>query len=299
MNLDELEEVLFGDEVSAEEVAVAIALIALGVFLALVLWRLARTVFGRLDPPADQVLTFVVRLAQLVIVTFFLAWALGILGANGAWLSLLLGVCLIVAVLVARPFLEGLAGFLALSARSAFKVGDEIEVSDLLGRIEQITARSTVLRTRDGRRIHIPNRDMLNETVTVFTVGGERRSSIDVGVAFGTDLDELDHVVEEALGRVPAVTRIGSIRVRNLSDGINLSIRFWHPSPIEGENEAVDNVNRAIYGAFTDADITFAPSATYADYARGAYPPVAEEEPGDRGGGSPDTSVNSMSRRTS
>lgn len=86
----------------------------------------------------------------------------------------------------------------------------------------------TVIRMRDGRNVHIPNVEMLDKTVTVYTAGEERRSSVEVIIEFGADLDRARNVIRAPLAEVPGIDRLGSIRSNVVSSGIKLSIRFWH-----------------------------------------------------------------------
>ena len=56
----------------------------------------------------------------------FVAWALTVLGARIGWITIMVITVLVVAALVANPFLEALAYSFVVAGRSAFSVGDEI-----------------------------------------------------------------------------------------------------------------------------------------------------------------------------
>ena len=82
-----------------------------------------------------------------------------------------------------------LASGVLVATRSTFAVGDEIEVDGVMGQVERIANRSTVLRNRDGLRVHIPNSELVDKTVTIYTAYDERRAAIELTVALHTDLE--------------------------------------------------------------------------------------------------------------
>ena len=168
-------------------------------------------------------------------------------------------VALLIGVLAARPVIEGMGAGAALTTRLAFQVGDEIRVGEVVGKVLEITNRSTVIERRDARKVHTPNVQMLDETVTVYTIDGDRRSAVDVVLAFDTDIDHAERVLREALGAVDAISRVGSIRAQALTTGVQLSVRFWHPSSIQAGNDAIDAAVRTIKRSPEDDGITFAP----------------------------------------
>jgi small-conductance mechanosensitive channel len=96
--------------------------------------------------------------------------------------------------------------------------------------------------------------------VTVFSTDTERRSAIDVKLAYHTDIDTADQVIRAALSDIDGLIRIGSIRATSLDDCVELSIRFWHASSIDAANGTSDAVVRALHRALREAGIHGAPS---------------------------------------
>jgi len=240
MDLAELGKSLTGEEVTSQQYVAAIVLVVLGFVLAWLLRRWSRRIIDGLDAQSQQLASLGVRVAQILVIAIFAGWALTVLGANIGWLALMLAAAGFIAALAARPILEGLGAAAALSTRPAFEVGDEIAVDRARGEVTEITSRSTVIRLRDGRYVHIPNVEMLRKTVTVYTADKERRSSVELAVGFDTDLDRVRKVLDEALGDVDAITKVGAVRTTILASGIELSVRFWHASKIKDGNDATD-----------------------------------------------------------
>jgi small-conductance mechanosensitive channel len=85
-------------------------------------------------------------------------------------------------------------GFFIL-LENQYAVGDSVEVNGSLGTVEKITLRRTVLRDLQGRMHNIPNGSI---TTVINNSQGWARVVIHLGVAYGTDLDALRTLVDEA-----------------------------------------------------------------------------------------------------
>jgi small-conductance mechanosensitive channel len=241
-----LDETLTGNELTADTLLSAALLLIIGIGVSFLIGRWRRRLLGTLDDQSGQLIGLILRLVQVLALAVFVGWALTTLGSDIGWLTVMVVVALLIAVLAARPVFEGIGASAALATRRAFSVGDEIAIDDATGEVIEITNRSTVIKLRDGRRVHIPNVEMLNKTVTVYTVDGERRSAVDVTIAFGNDIDHVEQLIRETLNAVDSINRVGSIRARGLTIGVELSIRFWHPSGLQQGNDALNDAVRAI-----------------------------------------------------
>jgi small-conductance mechanosensitive channel len=93
---------------------------------------------------------------------------------------------------IASNFISGLV----ILAERPITIGDRVEVAGVTGQVEQIRARSTVIRTNDNITMIVPNTKFIDSPVTNWTYGDPRvRFRIPVGVAYGSDIDK----VREAL----------------------------------------------------------------------------------------------------
>ena len=259
MSFDGLDELLTGNELGWGDVVAAAALLAVGFAISYVigLWR--RRALGRPGSQSDQLISLLARVGQILVIAVFAGWALTRLGSDIGFLTVVVLVALLIGVLALRPILEGMGASAALTTRPAFGIGDEIAVGDVVGEVIEITNRSTVIRLRDARKVHIPNVEMINKTVTVITIDGERRSAVEVTLGFDTDIDHAETVLRDALGSLDEISRVGSIRARGLRTGVEISIRFWHPSSIQAGNDAIDAAVRTIKRTLQREGITLAP----------------------------------------
>jgi len=259
-DLDQLDDALTGQDLTATDVVAAIGILLIGTALAYLVGRITRWYVGRPGKQSEQVAKLIALGARWLIQIVAIAWALDTLGVGVAWLTFVVGIVLIVAVFTAKPLLESMAASIVLSTRPAFGVGDDVKIGDDTGEVIEITGRSVVLRPRDGRRVHIPTSDVLGETITVYTVDRARRSDLDLKVTNETDLDAAERAILEALRRAEAVVDdpAPAVRAREINGGVRLSVRFWHGSSIRDGNVALDQAVRAIKPALEQAGIELA-----------------------------------------
>ncbi len=105
---------------------------------------------------------------------------------------------------VVNNFISGLI----LMAERPIRVGDIVDVDGTYGRIERIGARSTRIKTFDNIHIVVPNSSFLEKNVINWTLSDNIiRTSVDVGVAYGSPTREVDRLVRRVLnehGRILA-----------------------------------------------------------------------------------------------
>ncbi|MGI9622834.1 MAG: mechanosensitive ion channel domain-containing protein [Acidimicrobiales bacterium] len=242
-------------------VGASIYLVAGGIIFWLIgRWR--RRLLGKPGGQSEQVVALLARVGQMLVLAIFIGAALTKLGSDVGFLTVMVLVALLIAVLGARPVLEGMGASAALTLRPAFKVGDEISIGDFQGEVVEFTNRSTVIRQPDATTVHIPNVEMLNKTVVVLTVDEDRRSEVLMTLAFGTDLEHAESVVADALGRVEEITRVDSVQATSVVQGISLSIKFWHAPSINATGNATDAAIRASMTALENEGVEFAPPIT-------------------------------------
>ncbi len=88
---------------------------------------------------------------------------------------------------IASNFISGLV----ILAERPISIGDRVEVGSVVGQVERIRARCTVIRTNDNISMIVPNSKFIEEPVTNWTYGDDPRVRfrIPVGVAYGSDVE--------------------------------------------------------------------------------------------------------------
>ncbi len=239
----------------------AVVIIALSFLIA----ALTRRLVGRLlrkfpDIPQNYKLLMASASGWFVIVVGII-YALGVLGVDLG--PALIGLLLVagVAFFAGRGILENFSAGLVLQGTTMFVVGDQIETTSGTGTVLEITGRTLTIRTVDGKELNVPNTTVVNEPLTNLTKEGQRRSSLEVGVAYGTDLEEAKAALQAAAAGCELVITEPEPEALVSAFGdnaIEFELRFWHEPTIIQERRAVDAVARAVALELAEHDIEIA-----------------------------------------
>ena len=185
-------------QLGVADLIAAAAVIAGGFVLAWLASRLVRRAGRHTDGVAGTAIATIGQLVGGSVMLLSMALALEILGFSlGPVLMLIL--IAIVAMLLMRPLITNLSSGLLLQVRGALDVGDLVMTRGEFGVVKEITTRTVVIDTADGRRIHAPNSDVLDDTIVNYTSLGSRRSSFEVTVAFDEDVELVLTTIRSAL----------------------------------------------------------------------------------------------------
>ena len=101
-----------------------------------------------------------------------------------------------------------LSGIILLFERP-IQVGDEIELNGVWATVKKINVRSTIVQTYDNASVIIPNSDLISTQVTNWSFKDRRlRRNIDVGVAYGSDVELVRKTLLEVAEKTNRVLKI-------------------------------------------------------------------------------------------
>ena len=243
-----LGEIVDTSSVTGWDVVIGLALIVISFPLSRGISWIVRRALRKVKMP-EELRPLIGRLTRAAVMIVMLAVAMSLLGVSVAWFTVVLAAVLLVAVLMLRPLVENFSAGLLLEVRSPFVVGDEIETNDHEGEVEEVSGRTTVLRTRDGRRINIPSTDVLDNSITVYTAFDTRRSSLTLSIAYDADLAAAEKALVAAASSADGVLDDPppSVRARGFGSGTyELELRWWHGSGLAAESQALDRVVRGV-----------------------------------------------------
>lgn len=126
-------------------------------------------------------------------------------------------------------FKNFLAGILLL-LQEPFRLGDQIIVDGYEGTVEEISIRSTQIRTYQGELIVVPNSIVFTSTVQVLTNLPRRRTDLAIGVDYNTPLSHAVEVLYNAISGVDGVLNEPQPEVDIVGFGdssIDLKVRYW------------------------------------------------------------------------
>ncbi len=255
----EIEDIVNVDTVTGNDVMLAIGIVVGATMIAWLLRRVVQKKLLEVNRLPDPVATLIVRGLVYVVIMVGVLLALPHLGFQIEPLMVLVLVGGVLFFFAARPLMEEFSAGLIIQTRSPFIIGDLIRHDHHMGTVTDIDGRETVLTTADGQVIRIPNTSILQSPIVNMTAEGARRTTIEVGVEYGVDLDHVAAVLASAIADVPTVLKTPAPTVGVVSYGdssINFDVRIWHgPTLLEAFN-ARDDVIRSIDRALKSKGIT-------------------------------------------
>ena len=160
----------------------------------------------------------------------------------------------------AQDTLANLVSGIAIIVDRPYQIGDFIILdSGERGRVTEIGLRSTRLLTRDDVEVTIPN-GVMGQAKIINEAGGPReryRIRIPIGVAYGSDIDQVMEVLLHTATDHPKVVRTPEARVRFRTFGdssLNFETLCWINEPAD-RGLVTHELNCAIYKNFAEHDI--------------------------------------------
>ncbi len=137
------------------------------------------------------------------------------------------------------------------------RVGDIVKVGDTLGEVKKITIRSTTVTSFDNIDVIVPNKDFISQPITNWT-GTDRdmRTTIQVGVAYGTDLKKARELLIETVkghGRVYKKPEPAVFATNFGDSSIDFAVVYW--TDLGYKRGTFSDLHFAIYAAFQRAGI--------------------------------------------
>jgi potassium-dependent mechanosensitive channel len=130
-----------------------------------------------------------------------------------------------------QNIVNNFASGLILLFERPIRVDDTVEVNGLVGSVKRIGARSSTIQTFQGAEVIVPNSNLLSNHVINWTLSSPwRRVDIPVGVAYGSDLQQVMKLLVSVAEQNPKVMRDPVPMAFFLGFGdsaLNFELRFW------------------------------------------------------------------------
>ncbi|MDP9419853.1 MAG: mechanosensitive ion channel family protein [Actinomycetota bacterium] len=239
-------------------------ILAAAVFLgALLVSRVVKAVTARVverdeGAGAARAAQLVGRVVGGVVVVAGFVYALQVLGVRLAPLLGALGLGGLALAFAAQAILSNIFASVLLQARRPFRSGDQISTNDIEGTVEEVNLRTVVLRTYAGERVLVPCAQVLGAPIFNFTANKARRTTVEVGVAYDTDLATAQRVLLAAVRSVEGVQGKPAPEawVETFGESsIDFAVRFWHAPDIATLWRVRSAVAMAVKSNLDDAGI--------------------------------------------
>ncbi len=231
-----------------------------GLRMARVLLELVANNSHRFEIVQERTIPLFSMSIKMILVVFGTYVFLLIWGINPtAWLASA-GVIGIAVGFAAKDSLANLFSGIFIVADAPYKIGDYIVIdSGERGMVTNLGMRSTRLVTRDDVEVTVPNAVIANAKI-INESGGpwvKHRIRIPVGVAYGSDVEEVCSVLEEVADSVPEVVKLPVPRVRMRAFGassLDFELLTWIDHP-ELRGRVRHQLLKDIYATFNEKHI--------------------------------------------
>jgi len=151
-----------------------------------------------------------------------------------------------------------ISGFILLLDKS-IKPGDVIEIDNTFGVIQSLSTRYVTLLTIEEKEHLIPNEDLITHRVINWSHTNHLiRLSVDVGVAYDTDIPQAMELITEAVKKINRVYKFRQPKALIMdfgSSSIDLRIAFWIKDPEFGIDNIKSDVRLEIWKLFKEHNI--------------------------------------------
>lgn len=180
----------------------AATIFVIAVVVALVVKRLVQNVVKRHNEVLARLMG---RTAAALVVTVGSVSALSNLGIQVGVLIGALGVTGFAIAFAMQDTLSNMIAGVILQVRRPFTYDDKVSLNGYEGTVTDINLRSVEMRLLSGEMVLIPSSEVLQNPIENWTRRPNRRFSIDVGVDYDAEIEQVAALLAEAMGRVDGV----------------------------------------------------------------------------------------------
>lgn len=221
-----------------KSVLASIPLILFGLFVLIIAWLLAQIVTWLVyrylrrrltNPLLKDVIGWSISLSIFLLGLYIIfnvmgltTVALTVLGGTGI-IGIILGIAF-------RDITENLLASIFLSINNPFSNGDLVEIEGVMGYVQKLTHRATVLLTVQGFQVEIPNATVLRGILRNYSVHPQRREDFMVNLSYADSIAQAQELALKVLSQHPSILKDppASVLVESLGrPSVILRIYFW------------------------------------------------------------------------
>ena len=193
---------------------------------------------------------------------------------TGAALTIISGTGLlgIILGLAFRDITENFLASILLSIHHPFRNGDLVEIAGLVGYVQGLTMRMTLLMSLDGNHIQIPNSIVYKSNIRNYSSNPNRREEFSVGIGYDDTISKAQEIALQVLEKHEAVLKDPEpwVLVDSLGKAtINLRVYFWLDGSQHSWLKVRSSVIRLIKRAFQAEGISMPDEAREVIFPQG------------------------------
>jgi len=196
-----------------------------------------------------QVMRYIIFIVSMVLLLESIGVSVTILMAGSAALLVGLGFGI-------QQIFNDLVSGIILLFEGTVSVGDVVEVESLVGKVLAIRLRTSIIESREKNNVIVPNSKLVSDNVINWSYNREASNfKIEIGVAYGSDLDKVKSLLETAVSSHPDVLKdpFPIVRFMNFGESsLDFDILFY--------------TNNMMRIEFIKSDIRFAIDRTFREH---------------------------------
>lgn len=229
-----------------------------GFIAVLIFWGIYRLIrmfikrgaLKRFEPGTAKTITKAVSYCFYILIVMYV---LGLFGINLSAIWGAMGIAGVAVGFAAQTTVSNLISGVFIVTEKTMKIGDFIEVDDVLGTVTQVGLLSILVSTPDNQLIRIPSSAIINAKLKNYSTYPYRRYVFDVSVDYSTDLDKAVEVLKSVPERCKFVikdnpeyaSKVLLTDCRDSGIGMNLIVWCERPNFFDLKTEVCKNVVKA------------------------------------------------------
>ena len=204
-----------------------LVLIFIGWYLAHFLSARVKKVLIKRD---DILATFSAQVVFISIMILTVITVLGTLGVQIASILAVVGTAGLAIALALKDSLSSIASGIILIVLRPFKIGDQVEIGGISGKVESLNLFNTTLCLADDKIAILPNRNIASANIVNATKSPIGRIEWVCGVGYGSDIQKVRDVITDVLLSMENTDKSKGVfvGVTALSaSSIDFTIRIW------------------------------------------------------------------------
>lgn len=160
-------------------------------------------------------------------------FVLPIVGIQPSSLLVAGGIVGLVVGFASQSIVGNLISGIFLIIERPIRIGNQVNIDNNVGYVEDISLISTIIRTFDGLYIRIPNEKVFTNNITNYVANIARRFEYIVGIRYSDDAAQAIEIIKDLIEQEPLALKYPEslVFVDNLGDNaVNLSVKIWAPA---------------------------------------------------------------------
>lgn len=178
----------------------------------------------------EAVARFVGDMARYLVLAFAVITSLAKLGVDTTSLAAVLGAAGFAVGMALQGNLGNFAAGVMILVFKPFRIGDVITAGGHTGGVVDIGIFATTLHTPENHKIIVSNGSITGGSIVNYTTLGTRRVTVEVGVDYGSKIEEVIPVLQKAAERAPAVLEdpAPAVAFTNLgASSLDFAVHVW------------------------------------------------------------------------